>query len=474
MSRRTVLGAALAAVLIAVVVTACTQSTPSKDAGVAFTSPADGTTIVGSREVVVTLTLTNATNDAAIDVETTATVLSQTRSDTDLEVKLELASNENTITVSVANPGQAVPGTATLALHYPFLSLTANQAAAVVIGQPDFDSASESDPTKEFGAPYGRPLVLDGVLYLPDYGNQRVMGYMGMPTTNGAAADFVLGKQDFDDTASPVDAAGFKGPQTVAEYQGKLYVIDYSFNRILVFDPPPVTSGAAAAHVIGQPDFYSSGSGTSSTRFRSPESMFITQDGKLLVADSGNDRVLIWNAVPTTVDTPADLVLGQPDMDSDVSAPTAANTMEYPVDVWSDGERVVVVDPGNNRVLVWNTFPTEDFADADVVLGQADFVSSAPGSGAGDVSGPGSVYSNGNQLFVADSDNNRVLVWNSFPSVSGQPADVAIGQEDLDSFVEGTSATGLTLPTGVYVFGDDMFVTDKDNYRYLVYHGTNE
>ena len=31
----------------------------------------------------------------------------------------------------------------------------------------------------------------------------------------------------------------------------------------------------------------------------------------------------------------------------------------YPTDVWSDGTRLFVVDQGNNRILGWNTFPTQ-------------------------------------------------------------------------------------------------------------------
>lgn len=81
----------------------------------------------------------------------------------------------------------------------PFVNLRTGQAASIVIGQDDFVSAGEAIANKYFGSPYGNPLIVDGVLYLPDYGESRVLGYLTVPTENGAAADFVLGKVDFDD-----------------------------------------------------------------------------------------------------------------------------------------------------------------------------------------------------------------------------------------------------------------------------------
>ncbi|HRP46550.1 MAG TPA: hypothetical protein PLT07_03290 [Trueperaceae bacterium] len=196
--------------------------------------------------------------------------------------------------------------------------------------------------------------------------------------------------------------------------------------------------------------------------------------GRLIVADTSNNRVLIWDEVPTEIDTPADLVLGQPDLISGASnagGPVAANTLNHPCNVWSDGTRLVVADSYNNRVLIWNTFPTTDFADADIVLGQADFVGDVSASGAAGFDYPYSVDSNGNQLFVADANNNRVLVWSTFPTTTAQPADAVLGQVDFDATSASASATGLDYPAGVYVYGNRLFVADNDNSRYLIYEG---
>src|SRR5690625_4361338 len=221
----------------------------------------------------------------------------------------------------------------------PFVNLRTGQAASIVIGQDDFVSAGEAIANKYFGSPYGNPLIVDGVLYLPDYGEGRVLGYLTVPTENGAAADFVLGKVDFDDVVDGPSDTALHGPQSVFTDGANLYILDYSDNRIVRYDGFPTTSGAAATLAIGPPDLVTCGWGCSATRFNDPEGAAIA-GGRLIVADDGNNRVLIWNSIPTDFDVPADIVLGQVSMDScDAPDDPTASALSGPTDVWSDGTR---------------------------------------------------------------------------------------------------------------------------------------
>ena len=43
------------------------------------------------------------------------------------------------------------------------------------------------------------------------------------------------------------------------------------------------------------------------------------------------------------------------------------------------------------------------------------------------------VYSDGTHLFVADYDNNRVLIWNNIPTSNGQAANMVLGQPNMTS-----------------------------------------
>ena len=57
--------------------------------------------------------------------------------------------------------------------------------------------------------------------------------------------------------------------------------------------------------------------------------------------------------------------------------------------------------------------------------------------------GPSGLYSDGTRLFVADKLNNRVLIWNAWPTANGQAADVVLGQAAMTSNGYGTSATTM-------------------------------
>lgn len=403
---------------------------------------------------------------------------------------------------------QAGHALASLRASYVVRLLFANFAPAdVVIGQADFNGQADNQggPTgaNTLGNPYGAVAVgPDGKLFVPDFVNNRVLVYGSVPEANDADAAFVLGQPDFLAAAGGAGRAKLRGPQHPAIGNGKLVVTDYGNNRVLVYGTIPSGWGAVPDMVLGQPDFDARGSSCAAGGMESPEAAVITDDGKLLVADAGNHRVLIWNAMPTDPGQAPDLVLGQSDGDHCVDndddqdrngdgAPTA-RTMHYPAGIWSDGRRVVVADANNNRVLIWNTFPTSSFQPADMVLGQGGFTKSAANDDNHDgtkdlvptartMNRPyGSVSSNGVQLAVVDDNNNRVLVWNSFPTASFQPADVVLGHGSFAGFVENdadedglpdatASANVLNRPAGVLFHGNKLFVSDAANSRILVF-----
>ncbi len=387
-----------------------------------------------------------------------------------------------------------------------FAAFTNFQAAFRVLGQADFVSGEENRGQGAPGAdtlryPYGNPAVIDGVLYVSDYGNHRTLGYLTEPTTDGAPADFVLGQADFISSVDSTDATGLDSPQTIHEYNGRYFLDDYGNHRILVWNTPPVTTQAPADLVIGQPDFGYEEAVCSATRFYYPES-FTVADGRLIVGDTWNNRVLIWNTIPTAPDTPADLVLGQggfdtcvgndDNQDGMIDGPEAATsrTLYSPTDVWSDGTRLVVSDSSNNRILIWNTFPTMSFQPADLVLGQSDFTGIRANDdnqdGASDdfpsartLNYPYMLACTGDQLFVADGNNNRILIWNTFPTTNFAPADVVLGQSDFTFNIyndddqdgmedETPSARTFYFVSGLLLSGRHLYVTDMNN-RVLVF-----
>ena len=99
-----------------------------------------------------------------------------------------------------------------------------------------------------------------------------------------------------------------------------------------------------------------------------------------LSTNSGNNTGVTFNAMPTfATDQSAAVVVGQANMTSAGTGLTAYN-MYDPDGVYSDGVKLYVADYGNNRVLIFNTIPTTNNASANVVVGQANMTSSASGT----------------------------------------------------------------------------------------------
>lgn len=104
--------------------------------------------------------------------------------------------------------------------------------------------------------------------------------------------------------------------------------------------------------------------------------------------------------------------LGQSNFTSNAALSAAASTLLGPSSVAIANGKLFVADTGNSRVLIWNSIPTTNFQPADVVLGQADFVSDDQNRGAfspnaNTLDNPRGIYSDGVRLVVAYSSINR-------------------------------------------------------------------
>jgi len=365
-------------------------------------------------------------------------------------------------------------------VNTPYVTFTTGHEASVVIGQTDFVSKGVGLSDTQLNAPYTNSFVADdGTFYIPDWLNNRILMFDSIPVSNGATASMVIGQPDFTTSINTgASATQFYGPVSPVEYENKLYVLGWQHSRLAIFNTVPTISPGTIDVVLGQQDKVTSGPNCNATGLNKPESLWIV-GGKLFIADGLNHRVLIWNTIPTLDNTPADYVLGQFDMESceaNGGSVVGPGTFNFPTAVWSDGDRIVVSDSSNNRVLIWNSFPSINGQDADIVLGQADFFSNAANRGTSAGSNTlhkpyEGLHVANNQLFVADELNNRVLIWNSFPTESGQAADVVIGQNDFTSTTTGITSTTLDRPNGVFLYNDQLIVTDGYNHRVLVYSG---
>lgn len=426
---------------------------------------------------------------------------------TDDELKLKPAGywppGEQTLEIDAADPEGIAMDTLAVSLIVDPAFVTGQQAA-IVIGQQDFNSGhSRQDPdalasgpnTLDFpSSPVDYSEELD-LLFIADTFDSRVLGFHGIPAHNNANADFVLGQEDFHSSSGETSQDKMRQPQGIRAQAGKLLVGDADSHRVMIYKPIPQTGPGIAIAVIGQPDFESVENGCGPLDLNHSHDHFVTPSGKLLVADGVNNRVLVWNTIPEETGVAPDLVIGQSgfnncaanddNQDGSPDAQPSARTLQHPVGVWSDDERLVIADNYNNRVLVWNKFPEQGREPADIVLGQdgmnAFTANDDDQDGSSDATAsarvldyPWSVWVENEQLFVADQNNNRVLVWDEWPEASFAAADHVIGQKHFaDVSPNGGNDTPgagtLNGPKGVRIVDDKLLITDTGNSRVLVF-----
>ena len=366
---------------------------------------------------------------------------------------------------------------------YLITSLTADGAAGVAIGQDDAMTGTENrtgapdDDT--FSFPWGVALSDSGApeLFVADSQNHRVLNWTTVPTADGSA-DLVQGHSSFDDSSAQDHLA--HQPTSVATTGGRFFMADTLNHRILIYDTVPTSGNPDPDVVIGQMTLFDTlpnqGGVAGLATLDSPEC--VTTDGtRMVVADTGNNRVLIFGAVPTMTGEAATVVLGQSTVDG--TSPNAggisAATMDSPSAVALIGTQLIVSDRDNHRVLIFSDVTSlVTGSAADIVLGQEDFTSSFPDQGQqanrNTLDGPNGLLVQGAFLYVADTGNNRVLGF-SFPVPgNGVNAEFVIGQSSFTSFVAGSGTTRLDEPTAIASDGNRMMVADSGNHRVVIYN----
>ena len=359
----------------------------------------------------------------------------------------------------------------TLVLHAQ--TFVNGQAARAVLGQTNFTAGNPTSSQNILGG-VGAIAYANGMLWVADSNrvaatpnNHRVLGF---PTSEipGLHDDLTLDNL----TNSDCYLCGFNATESLGQSS-------FTFNN---------ACGSTTADVCFAPGL------TQNTFYNATA---VATDGHYLaVADTDNNRVLLWNEIPTQMGQNADLVLGQTCFTCLRVPPTAEyvdqTLMRGPQGVWIQNNHLYVADTQDNRILIWNTIPTQNNQPPDLVLGQNNFSSNyqptpsstAPTVAANQTLNPTSVTSDGTRLYVSDLGNNRVLIWNEIPTQMDQPADVVLGQPDMTqspannpNVCNGYSTgpllaqcqTSLNYPRFALAVGNQLFVADSGNDRVLIF-----
>ncbi len=381
-----------------------------------------------------------------------------------------------------------------LVVPEPALALyQTNSSATVVVGQSVLDYSfgvavgnlpNQGDYADGIKGP--SDVFFDGTrLFVTDYNNNRVLIYNQIPTENGASADVVIGQPELHysnkaNQSGSVGANTLYRPSSVFSDGTKLFITDGGNNRVLIYNSIPTENNASADVVIGQPDMVSNsanqGGDVGANTLDFPQGLYATSS-QLFITDFYNSRILIYNSIPETNNASADVVIGQADFTHNSfnrGGSVGANTLSLPFDVYSDGFKLLIADMLNHRILIYNSIPETNGASADLVIGQSALTNATYGTAANRLICPQGVFFDGNKLFITDTSNSRVLIYNSIPVANNASANIVVGQASMTANSRSAAVNKLSMPYSVFSDGEKLFISDYSNNRVLIYNDIPE
>jgi uncharacterized protein (TIGR03437 family) len=358
--------------------------------------------------------------------------------------------------------------------------------ADFVIGQTDFTSTSAGGPgtgrTLGLNAPVALVVDNDGNLYVSDNGNNRILRYR-QPLEDQSEQripDLVIGQTSLNGrnpnaeglsaTTLNLSSGGALGLNTmIFDASGNLWVSDSLNNRVLRYSAASLNAGRngpAADRVVGQADFTTAAlpaefNNRNREGLQAPSGLAFDSAGRLYVADAQN-RVLVFPP-PVQNGGRALRIVGIPVAVPQGQAPLLEYALVGPEGILIVNDNLIVVDRGLHRIVRYDPFDTWApetpepppgsnqqvtiilSPPAKAVLGQETLQSFRANRGLGDPSPqslnlPSAIAFHNNEFYVADTENNRVLV---MPATVA-PTTVAtrvLGQETFDTgavnFLEG-------------------------------------
>ncbi len=239
----------------------------------------------------------------------------------------------------------------------------------LVLGQSSFAASLPNRGGSPDGAslhwPFGLHVDGRGRLWVADAGNRRVLMWERPPDRPDRPADLVLGQRHArarDERAGrPLDGVGMRWPHAIWTDLERLFVADAGTSRIMIWDRMPRRDGAPCDRVLGQADATREGHNRGraepdAASLNMPYGLVGTDDGRLIVADTANSRLLAF-ASGSPTGAPAIALAGQTDASSRGDnrwGPATRDSLSWPYGLDLRRRRLAVADTGNDRVLLWD------------------------------------------------------------------------------------------------------------------------
>jgi len=301
------------------------------------------------------------------------------------------------------------------------------QEPDVILGQENIEETGRNAKSHASASTLHYPSGIwsDGQqLIVADAWNHRVLIWHNIPTTNVHPADVVLGQPNFSQNqpnvhgqASNPDANTLNWPYGVFSDGNHLWIADTGNRRVLFYNEIPKSNFSKADRVIGKPNFTTRDYENTDPVW--PYSVKVNTNGIMAIADTQFFRTLIWKNKADAFSHKADIIIGQDNFEASgqnqFRLQPEANTLNWTYDTCFYKDGILVNDTGNSRILGFDTIPTRNNVNANWLIGRPDFNTSSEfiGNLTGTQSAiywPFSISTYGNQLFLADTGNHRILI----------------------------------------------------------------
>lgn len=346
------------------------------------------------------------------------------------------------------------------------------QAARAVLGQPSFSSHEAGIAASAMTIQSGRLSVADQTGLVSVYDLSKIPGVQTELPRRASETCSLCG---FSPVATVLQSVA-AGSSTVSMSGNRLVAIDRRTHNILIWSDVTSASASLGPNVtlnVSDPGVLAVNDST----IIDPVSVAV--DGaKLFVGDAALHRVLVWKALPTVPNQPADAVLGQPDFASrEASDLPRANTISQPDALVSDGVNLFVGDSRDRRVLIFSA--VDNLLSSDSILNSASLTPGlfAPGTlvtiqgpalAYESVSAPddrpsalptklggAEVYLNGVPLVLLSVAPNEIRAQLPYTSIAAGSGSLYVRAERADGSVEVTAPAAVTFGSaspGIFAF----------------------
>ena len=389
-----------------------------------------------------------------------------------------------TLTLSgTASANYTLGAAGTTTLSTAVTNAATSTTASAVYGQAGaFTTAAISATSSDsLSSPRGVAADANGNIYVADRDNNRVLFF---PFGQSTATRVYGQGGSFTTNAAGLSAGSFTTPNRVTIDSAGLYVSDAGNNRVLFF---PGTS-TTPTRVYGEGGSFTSStfnaSGINADSLGSTRGIAVDAAGNVYIADAGNNRVLFYPAGTTTATRVygqnGSFTTGLVNNTGGVAGVISAESLNQPNGLRLDtAGNLYVADQSNNRVLMYPAGQTT----ATVVYGQGGSFATGTANNGGVSASSLNIPSNlaldgGNNLYVAESNNNRVLFFpagqTTATAVYGQAGSFTSNLINNTAGVANTvSATSLRAPNSVDLdFAGNIYISDATNNRVLRFTGS--